>query len=109
MTDGAYIMNLTHFLNSDGEIPKDIPSEARELASFLALVVDGVSASYSQTNPEVETKIRCRKKNCHGLIIGVIEAIDEPIDWFCMECGHYGVIYDWQGSKWDNTVKKAES
>jgi len=109
MAAGAYIMNLMHYLNAEGEIVPDLNRSARELAYFLALVVDSVTTSFSQANPEVETKIRCRRKKCQGSIIGVLESVDEPIDWYCMECGHHGVIYDWQNSKWDNTVKKVES
>jgi len=31
---------MTHFLNEEGNIPKQMPKEARELASFFALVID---------------------------------------------------------------------
>jgi len=109
MTAGAYIMNLTHFFNEKGEIPVDLIRSARELAHFLALIVDNVTAANPGTNPIVETEIRCRKRKCQGTIIGVFEGKEEPIHWFCEECGHYGYIYGWQQSKWDNTVKKAEN
>ena len=35
-----YISNMTHFLNEKGNIPKEMPREAREMAGFLAMVVD---------------------------------------------------------------------
>ena len=38
-----YISDMTHFLNEEGNIPKEMPTEARELASFFALVVDHTS------------------------------------------------------------------
>ena len=31
---------MTHFLDETGNIPKQMPKEAREMASFLALIVD---------------------------------------------------------------------
>ena len=39
-----YMTDLTHVLDESGGIPKSIPKEARELASFLALVIDGMCA-----------------------------------------------------------------
>jgi len=38
-----YISNLTHSLDEQGNIPKQIPKEAREMANFLALVVDATT------------------------------------------------------------------
>jgi len=35
-----YISNMQHFLDETGNILKQMPKEARELASFMALVVD---------------------------------------------------------------------
>lgn len=103
MAQGTYITNPTHFFNSDGDIPKDLPREAREFANFLALIFDKVTSSFPQTNREIDTGIRCRKKGCQGLIIGALEAIDEPVHWYCLDCGHHRVISNWRRSKWDNT------
>jgi hypothetical protein len=38
-----YITNFQHYLDKDGNIPKDMPKEARELANFLALLIDEAS------------------------------------------------------------------
>jgi hypothetical protein len=35
-----YISNMLHFLDDQGNIPKQMPKEARELAGFHALVVN---------------------------------------------------------------------
>jgi hypothetical protein len=52
-----YISNMLHFLDESGDIPKQMPKEARELASFMALVVD----STTKTLPSslTSTDIRC--------------------------------------------------
>lgn len=34
---------MQHFLDQQGDIPKQMPKEARELASFHALVVDATT------------------------------------------------------------------
>jgi len=34
---------MPHFLDDKGNIPTEMPKEARELASFLALVVDATT------------------------------------------------------------------
>lgn len=101
--ESAYIMDLTHYLDDNGEIPKDIHRDAREMGSFLALVVDMVTVVYPETDTGVETGIRCRIQGCTGEIIGALDNPDEEIHWFCIECGHHGTISNWQGSKWDNT------
>ena len=38
-----YISNMQHFLDKTPNIPKQMPKEARELASFMALVVDSTT------------------------------------------------------------------
>jgi hypothetical protein len=55
-----YISNLQHFLDESGNIPKQMPKEARELASFMALIVD----TTTKTNPKTltSTDIRCFEK-----------------------------------------------
>jgi hypothetical protein len=55
-----YITNLTHFLDETGNIPKQMPKEARELASFFALVVD--TATKKNPTTLTSTDIRCFNK-----------------------------------------------
>ncbi len=95
-----YISNITHFLDEQGNIPKQMPKEARELASFLALVVDFTT----QNNPSTLTNagIRCFNKGCHGQVKSALTPDNKEIHWFCPECENEGVISNWQGSKWDN-------
>jgi hypothetical protein len=38
-----YISQMPHFLDETGDIPKQMPKEARELASFMALVIDATT------------------------------------------------------------------
>ena len=53
-----HITNFKHFLNEEGNIPKDMPKEARELANFLALLIDEASTG----DYDAEPTIRCIKK-----------------------------------------------
>jgi hypothetical protein len=94
---------MTHFLNEQGNIAKEMPKEARELASFLALVVDATT----KTTPSIltSTDLRCFKKACHGLIKTAVKHNDEEIHWYCPDCENEGVISHWHGTKWDNTFK----
>jgi len=61
-----YISNLTHFLDEKGNIPKEMPAEARKMAGFLAMVVDLTT----QRQPTVltTTTLRCFNQGCKGLI-----------------------------------------
>ncbi|TSA28389.1 MAG: hypothetical protein D4R67_03810 [Bacteroidetes bacterium] len=95
-----FITTLTHFLNEEGNIPQEMPKEARELASFTALIVDEATKDYPR--PKTSTGIRCRKKKCTGTIDITIDTGNEVIEWQCTTCNEGGRISGWQGSKWDN-------
>jgi hypothetical protein len=98
----SYITDLCHFLNDAGEIPPAMPHEARELASFLALVVDAVTALYPEQQWSIKTGIRCRTSACSGEIIGALDSTDDPVHWYCLECGADGTISGWRETRWDN-------
>ena len=76
-----------------------MPKEARELASFMALVVDATTKKIPALLSS--TEIRCFKK-CTGIINSELESINDPIQWKCSNCNNEGTISDWQGTKWDN-------
>ena len=42
--------NMTHFLDEEGNIAKEMHKEGRELASFLALVVDATTKIHREPN-----------------------------------------------------------
>jgi hypothetical protein len=96
-----YITTFTHFLDEKGNIPSDMPKEARELASFLALIVDEATKHY----PEESwlTDIRCFNPDCDCETITEFIEDGKKLYWFCPECAIDGVISDWQGSRWVNT------
>lgn len=98
----SYITDLRHFLDEAGEIPAVLPREARELASFLALVVDAVTTSFPEQRWSIETGIRCRTPGCSGEIIGALDSTSDPVHWHCLECGTDGTIRGWRESRWDN-------
>jgi predicted RNA-binding Zn-ribbon protein involved in translation (DUF1610 family) len=77
-----------------------IVKEARELANFLALIVDTTTKTMPATL--TLTEIRCFKKGCHGLIKSELTQSNNEIHWKCPDCGNEGVISHWQGSRWDN-------
>ena len=95
-----YISNMTYFLNEKGNIPTEMPAEARELAGFFAMVVDITT----QRQPTVltPTTIRCFNKGCQGLINTSFKSGGKEIHWFCPQCKNEGVISNWHGTKWDN-------
>lgn len=95
-----YITNLTHSLNEQGEIAKEMPKAGRERASYSALIVDIATKDYEP--PIMATEIRCMKKQCKGMIELTIHPEDEVIEWWCTDCDEMGQISGWQGTKWDN-------
>jgi len=99
-----YISNMTHFLNEKGSIPKEMPKEAREMAGFLAMVVDFTTKARPSTL--TSTGIRCFRKSCPGIIKSSIKSDRQEIHWYCPECENEGVISHWQKTKWDNSAKR---
>ena len=95
-----YISNMTHFLDETGNIPKQTPSEARELASFLALVIDTTTKNSPFTL--TQTEIRCFEKGCKGLIKSEVMKENNDIHWVCSKCENEGRISGWNLTKWDN-------
>jgi hypothetical protein len=95
-----YITDMTHFLDETGNIPKQMPKEARELAGFFALVIDAATLAFPANC--LITEIKCFKKTCQGYITSGLTNANEEIRWKCNKCRNEGVINDWQGSKWDN-------
>ena len=93
-----YVTNFQHFLDEQGNILKDIPKDASELANFLALLIDDASTGDYDSEPT----IRCIEKGCKGLIVPTLIEDTNEIYWVCTECKTKGVISNWVGTKWDN-------
>ena len=91
---------MTHFLDEEGNIAKEMHKEGREYASFLSLIIDTTTKDYSPIKKF--TEIRCRKKKCTGNIEIMVEINEETIYWHCPVCTETGKISGWQGTKWDN-------
>jgi len=95
-----YITNMTHFIDETGNIPTKMPKEARELASFMALVVD--ESTKESASSVIYSGIRCFKKKCEGTINCEFLSANNEIHWVCSRCNNEGIISDWQKTKWDN-------
>lgn len=95
-----YISNMQHFLDESGNIPQQMPKQARELASFLALIIDHTTKK--QPSTLTSSDIRCFNKGCHGLIKTALVVKNNEIHWYCPDCENEGVIGEWQKTKWDN-------
>ena len=78
-----------------------MPKEARELASFMALVID--TTTKNCPNTLTLTDISCFEKGCQGLIKSEILRKDADVHWVCNKCPNEGVISKWQKTKWDNS------
>jgi hypothetical protein len=95
-----YISNMQHFLDEKGNIPKQMPKEARELASFFALVIDATTKKSPFTLSEIE--LRCFEQGCLGIIKSEILKESNEIHWVCSKCQNEGRISNWKLTKWDN-------
>ena len=91
---------MPHFLDETGNIPKQMPKEARELASFMALVVD--TTTKNSPTSSTSTDIRCFEKGCHGLIKSEIMGKNDDVHRICSKCPNEEIISEWKLTKWDN-------
>ncbi|MEI8006404.1 MAG: hypothetical protein WCI48_09355 [Bacteroidota bacterium] len=97
-----YITNLSHFLDKQGNIVKEMHQESREMAGFLALIVD---AATKEIEPQaMATIIRCHNKKCAGTIEIVVGSEKDEIMWMCTHCDDAGKISGWQKTRWDNRI-----
>ncbi|HLO92027.1 MAG: hypothetical protein ACM3ME_05925 [Chloroflexota bacterium] len=91
------IANIHHFLDAQGNIDTSMSQQQRQLAGFLALIIDNVTQK-----PQDSIPIRCMKPDCEGSIMVEIVA-DGSIKYKCNHCSDtQGIISDWQASKFDN-------
>src|SRR5450759_1620047 len=95
-----YISNMQHFLDAKGNIPKQMPKEARELASFFALVIDSTTQNIPFHITQID--VRCFEKGCQGLIKSEVLKANNEIHWGCSKCQNEGRISGWKLTKWDN-------
>ena len=95
-----YFSNLTHSLDEEGNIAKEMHKEGRELASFLALIVDSITKINKE--PITAPEVRCFTKRCTGVINITLSSRNDDIYWHCPECNIEGKISGWQDTKWDN-------
>lgn len=96
---GTYVTDITHFLDERGELVAEMPGPARQLASFLVLLIDAGTQAFPAN--DYDTGIRCRMDSCTGSIRTTLTSKTEEISWHCPDCGHHGVIRNWRGTKWD--------
>ena len=97
-----FISNITHFLNKSGGITKDMPSEAKEMASLLTLIIEASTDFESESG--FSTEINCINKGCKGIIRStILFEENNEIFWQCPVCGEEGIITEWEGSRWDRS------
>ena len=94
------ITDLQYYLDENGEIDAQMPKENRQLASFIALLVDEVSDV--DTSHANKLTLRCKTVGCNGTISAAIDDSKEIV-WLCPKCGHNGVVQNWSNTKWDRS------
>ena len=86
----AFIANITHYLNEHGEFSEKMGRPARQIASYLALIIDEMTKSCPAI--DIDTNVRCKRRNCCGSIRSTLAGTDSEIEWLCPECGDEGYI-----------------
>jgi hypothetical protein len=99
-----YITDIRHLLDASEKMPNAMPTEARDIVGFLTLIIDVTTKKQSKTL--TTTAVRCFKKGCSGMIKSSLMPKSEEIHWYCPDCENEGVINNWQGTEWDNSIKQ---
>ena len=97
----TYTADIKQFLDDAGEL-LEMPSPAHRKAEFLIAIVDAVTRAYPTVGHDIG--LRCRKPRSKATILASLQSLDEKITWWCPICEQYGLISDWQGTKWDHTA-----
>lgn len=98
------VTDIKDFLDDAGEL-KEMPAAARRMAEFLVAIVDAVTRKYPTVGHA--TGLRCRKRGCRAPIQASLQSLDGKVTWWCPICEQYGVISNWQSTKWDHTAAGA--
>ena len=79
-----------HINPTEGDIPKPVPKQARELSAFFSLLVDETM----KTMPDelTSTYIRCFRKGCTGTISTAVDLDDNKLFWKCSKCKYSGTL-----------------
>ncbi len=95
--------NFNNYLDTDGNISKSASKEAREIASFLALLIDEATIHV----PEIiwTTVFKCLNHECDYNTITEFVEVGNYIWWLCPNCDNEGLISTWQGLRWDNLLR----
>jgi hypothetical protein len=103
--EGTYVTDITHYLDEAGELAR-MPAPARKLASFLTLLIEAATGTPSAQDHD--SGIRCRTKSCRGIIQTSLPANQGEITWYCLACGHNGVIRNWRDTNWNQLKRSAQ-
>jgi len=102
----TWIINMTHYLDPEGNIPP-LPGRALRLAEYFGAIVSATTAGASGVsgNSGVSCRRRPKTKPCPGTILSVLEEDCAEIQWWCPCCDDRGVIRGWEGTVWDRSEK----
>ncbi len=96
-----WVTDMTHFLDAEGSVPKQLTS--RHLVQYLGAIVVSVTTAPVQSWCAIDIKCRRRngRKSCPGTILAAFEAGTNNITWHCSNCAAGGLIHHWQRTPWD--------
>ncbi len=79
-----------HLNPTEGDIPKPIPKQAREISAFFSLLIDETM----KTMPDelTQTWIRCFGKGCTGTISTAVDLDDNKLFRECSKCSKHGTL-----------------
>jgi len=97
------VADLRHYLDEDGTLPH-LPPSVLNLALHQGAIVEWMTMVLPG-DEIVVTNVYCRRRpkrrRCRGQIHARFQGVDDAIAWACPVCGDNGVIYGWEGSRWD--------
>jgi len=75
---------------TEGDTPKPVPKQAREISAFFSLLVEETMKTMPDTL--TPTWIRCFRKGCTGTISTKVDLDEDKLFWECSDCKYSGTL-----------------
>jgi len=82
--------NPHHINPTEGDSPKPVPKQAREISAFFSLLVEETMKTMPDTL--TPTWIRCFRKGCKGTISSSVDLDEDKLFWECSDCKYSGTL-----------------
>ena len=97
----TWVTDLPHFLDEQGNLPKDLPEPALRLVKAICEFVTYATNIEGEGDELPQCFAIIKRKRCQGKVIPLVSVSGDTIGWHCSKCESSGFISGWRGTLWD--------